>query len=105
MAGVTKEQREEMRQRVAENPPEDDPSYDEVGAFDLDAALDFEAEGWKPEPGAKIIGTVFLTTRTNGGHPEFGGDGGADGMYTMLSIVTDDGEPVNVHCFHTVLAN
>ncbi len=52
------------------------------------------APGWKPEPGAKVIGTVTDVTTL-------------DGTYGVYPIVTVDQEggagPVAVHGFHTVL--
>ena len=53
------------------------------------------AEAWIPDQeGDTIIGTVESVTQRDGEH----------GMYTIVTIQTDDGELVAVHGFGTVLA-
>lgn len=68
----------------------------EVGSNmpDMDTILDTNFEGWKPEPGDKLLGTV-LTVSTS--------DAGGFGAYPLLEIVSDDGEGIALHCFHAVL--
>lgn len=62
----------------------------------LEQALDLDFGGWNPEPGAKLSGTVLYVVESV--DSEFG-------PYPMLGIATDDGEAVNLHCFHTVMRN
>ena len=62
----------------------------------LEDALDLDFAGWNPEPGAKLVGTVLYVVEAV--DSEFG-------PYPMIGVATDDGEAVNVHCFHTVLRN
>jgi hypothetical protein len=59
------------------------------------ALLIQEAEGWKPEKGDEIQGTVLGAKLSSGG--DFG-------PYPILFVLQDD-EPVAVHAFHTVLRN
>lgn len=70
----------------------------------LEDALDFDFAGWKPEPGAKLTGTVVYVTRTDGGHPEFEANS-ADGKYPLVAVITTDGELVSIHAFHSALRN
>jgi hypothetical protein len=68
------------------------------GPIDMEAALDLEAPGWKPEPDEKLIGTVVYTSTTSGSHPEYGD-------YPIVMLITDDGELRTLHAFHSVLRN
>lgn len=59
------------------------------------ALLMAEAEGWKPEAGDEIDGTVLgvkIGTSTFGSYP-------------IVFVLGADEEPVAVHCFHEVLGN
>jgi hypothetical protein len=57
--------------------------------------LESNAEAWKPEEGAKLIGTVVETDERESKH----------GNYPLVVVETDDGDEIAVHCFHTVLKN
>ncbi len=57
-------------------------------------ALDFDFTGWSPDPGAKVSGTVVSKSESSEGDW---------GTYTILNVITDDGEGVAIHCFHTLL--
>lgn len=57
--------------------------------------LDHCAEGWRPEVGDKVIGTIVELDETDGGF----------GTYPVVTILTDEGDEVAVHGFHTVLKN
>lgn len=50
------------------------------------------AEGWRPNPGDRIAGTVVDIAATDGGY----------GVYPIVTLKTSGGE-VAVHAFHTVL--
>lgn len=67
-------------------------------SMSLADAVDLDFQGWTPEPGDKLVGHVLYVGTTTGTSPELG-------SYPIVGIVTDDGEPVNLHCFHTVLRN
>jgi hypothetical protein len=55
--------------------------------------LDSMPEGWRPQPGDKLIAVVIGSeTRTT----EYG-------EYPILTVRTDSGQDVAVHAFHTVL--
>lgn len=80
---------------------------DEVSAVDLahrDAAkdesmfaqLDHTAVGWRPVPGAKIIGELV-------GRFEIDEESAEYGAYPVLEIRTDSGAIIAVHGFHTAL--
>lgn len=58
--------------------------------------LDRDAEGWRPDPGDKIQGTIVdITTRDS----EY-----QDDTYPVLEIKNElDGEYIAVHAFHSVL--
>lgn len=58
--------------------------------------VDLDVEGWRPQPGDKIFGTVKDITDS---------DEGDFGSYPILTILTPSGKYVNVHAFHTVLRN
>jgi len=69
--------------------------HDAIGPQpDMDAILDATFEGWQPKPGDKLTGTI-LTRSTS--------DAGGYGSYPLLEILTDDGQGIALHCFHTVL--
>lgn len=62
------------------------------------------AEGWRPEVGETLVGTVTDITRAWSDYK--------DGWYPIVTIESDkrsskveDGTEVAVHCFHTVLFN
>jgi hypothetical protein len=57
--------------------------------------LDSTAEGWKPSPGDKLIGTVVEVDERTSHY----------GAYPLVVVETDDGDEVAVHGFHTVLKN
>lgn len=56
-----------------------------------------DPEGWRPEVGDVVIGTIDEVTSA---HSEFG-----DGTYPLLIIEKTDGSFVAVHAFHSVLRN
>jgi hypothetical protein len=63
--------------------------------MNLSERLDNFAQAWKPEVGDKLIGEITdLDEREN----EYG-------VYPIVTIVTDEGEELAVHGFHTVLRN
>lgn len=51
------------------------------------------AEGWKPQPGDTVKGTVVALDATDAGY----------GAYPIVTLRRDDGTEAAVHCFHTVL--
>ena len=53
------------------------------------------AEGWRPEEGDTVIGTVVVV---DAGWSDF-----KNGYYPIITVQPDDGAPVAVHCFHDVL--
>src|SRR6266487_2231880 len=55
------------------------------------------AEGWRPEVGDVIIGVVTDIAR---GFSDY-----RESYYPIVTIQPDEGSPVAVHCFHTVLLN
>lgn len=61
----------------------------------LETAGEMEFDGWRPEAGDSIMGTVAYVSTGQGNF----------GEYPMLAVVSRDGEPVMVHAFHTVLRN
>ena len=66
-------------------------------AKSFEEQLDSYPEGWRPQPGDKVIGTIVeIDTRTS----DYG-----QGDYPVLTIALDSGEEVAVHAFHTVLKN
>lgn len=63
--------------------------------IDIDAALEAPpAEGWRPEPGDKIVGVLTAVSTT---------DVGGYGEYPLLTVKKSNGVEVNLFCFHTVL--
>lgn len=60
----------------------------------MEERLDRETKGWKPEPGAKLVGTII--DRVDGI------EGGYE-PYSIIAVETTAGELVDVHCFHTTL--
>lgn len=54
------------------------------------------AEGWKPEEGDTIVGHIQNITASMPGQY---------GIYPIVTLVTEEGELVNVHAFHTTLRN
>ena len=64
-----------------------------MSARSLQDRLDSSAEAWKPNVDDSVIGTVLaVDERTT----EFG-------TYPIVTLMTDDGDEVAVHAFHTVL--
>jgi len=57
-------------------------------------AIDFGAEGWRPNPGDTITGKVTDLTTGQGDYAK----------YPIITLATKDGD-VNVHCFHHTLKN
>jgi hypothetical protein len=53
-------------------------------------------EPWRPSPGDKVIGEV---TEIDERDSDYGDP------YTIITLLTDEGEEVSVHCFHTMLRN
>lgn len=62
----------------------------------LEDRLEGAAEGWRPEPGDRLIGVV---TDISAGHSDYGAD------YPIVTLELADGSEVAVHAFHTVLRN
>jgi hypothetical protein len=60
----------------------------------MEQALDYDFEGWQPEPGDKIMGVVITVTESSEGDY---------GTYPVVSIVTPTLDAVALHCFHSVL--
>ena len=61
-------------------------------SIDITSMLDSFPEGWRPEPGDKLIGVVIgLGSRV-----------GEYGEYPIVSVRTDDGQDFAFHAFHTV---
>ena len=58
-------------------------------------AMDFGTEGWRPEPGDTITGTVEDITSGQGGYAR----------YPIIVLSTKDGDKVAVHAFHHTLRN
>lgn len=54
------------------------------------------AAGWKPNEGDTIMGTIQSITASNPGQY---------GIYPIVTLLTQDGEIVNVHAFHNTLRN
>lgn len=66
------------------------------GMRDLLGQVELDVVGWRPEPGAKVFGTVKDIADSEEG--EFG-------SYPIIVIQTPSGTLVGVHAFHTVLKN
>ncbi len=61
----------------------------------IEDRLDSTAEAWRPKPGERVIGTVVdVDARTT----EFG-------TYPIVVLLTDNGDEVAVHGFHSVVKN
>lgn len=52
-------------------------------------------EGWRPDPGDVLSGEV---TEVAKGWSDY-----TDSYYPIVTLRTDDGKMVNVHCFHEIL--
>jgi hypothetical protein len=63
--------------------------------MNIDDRLDRDVEGWRPNTGDKLIGTVVGITE---GESEYG-------PYPIIEVQVADGRIVGAHCFHTVLRN
>jgi hypothetical protein len=57
--------------------------------------LDRDPTSWRPQPGEKIVGTVVDLATIDRGY----------GDYLVVTLRTDDGDELDVHCYHTVLAS
>lgn len=56
--------------------------------------LNMEAAGWKPEPGATLVGTVIDTSEREG---DFG-------VYPIVTVSPEGGgDPIAIHAFHFTL--
>lgn len=62
--------------------------------MNIDARLDTNAQGWRPEVGEKLVGIILEVSE---GESEYG-------RYPLL-IVDSTGDYIAVHAFHTVLKN
>lgn len=61
----------------------------------IEDRLESVAEAWKPAPGDKLIGQIVdVDSRTT----EYG-------TYPIIVVLTDSGDEIAVHGFHTVLKN
>ena len=68
---------------------------EEDWAAELARKASTSAEGWKPEKGEVIVGTVIDVEFFTGEY----------GTYPIITVETTDGQEVNIHGFHTVLKN
>jgi hypothetical protein len=75
--------------------------YKDMTLSDLATAMS-SAEGWKPEPGDEIDGTVLGIKI---GESDYKREAGKDPRYPIVFVRTDDGKTSAVHCFHAVLEN
>lgn len=66
-----------------------------TGNAPVPEVLDFEPQGWRPNPGDKITGTVKDMTT---------GDGGFQ-RYPIITLSLADGTETNIHAFHHTLKN
>jgi hypothetical protein len=62
----------------------------------LSDRLDSFPEPWRPSPGDKVIGEVVELDERDSDY----GD-----PYTIITLLTDEGTEVAVHCFHQILRN
>lgn len=53
-----------------------------------------DAEGWKPQPGDKVVGKILEISQRDGDY----------GPYKVVTIEKADGVPIAIHAFHSVLA-
>ncbi len=60
----------------------------------LEERLDAPAEGWKPEVGEKLIGTIIDLDERDSQYDEE--------PYTLVTVLNDEGEERAFHGFHTV---
>lgn len=58
----------------------------------LEDRLDSTSEPWKPNEGDKLIGTVVDIDERDGGY----------GSYPIIVVLTDSGDQLAFHAFHTV---
>jgi hypothetical protein len=88
-----------MASKTEESTEPIDETRPEPEGFD---PLDLDAHGWKPEAGAKLWGYVVKVESVPS---EFYDPnvGGSNATYPLVQVLTDDGELVNVHCFHSVM--
>lgn len=54
------------------------------------------ARGWKPDEGDTIVGSIQKISASTPSKY---------GIYPIVLVMTEDGELVNLHCFHNVLRN
>jgi len=64
------------------------------------AAMVADAQGWKPEDGDEIEGTVLAIKQGISDVKQT-----HEGRYPIVFVMRDSGEVVAVHCFQTVLYN
>ena len=88
-------------------PPNTTPSLTnhlpEKTVMTLDDDLDREMQGWRPNAGDRIVGTIEIDERES----KYPKDDGSPSFYPVVTIQADvdDGYDVVVHGFHTVLKN
>ncbi|MGC4050640.1 MAG: hypothetical protein QM757_14790 [Paludibaculum sp.] len=74
------------------------PSKETIVSDPLEDFLDApDAEGWRPEPGDKLVGTIADVSRRLSDYGQ--------GEYPIVTIRTDDGRYVAIHGFHSMLRN
>ena len=62
----------------------------------IDEKLDADfAEAWRPEPGDRLIGEVVSISERAAGY----------GAYPIVTVQPEEGEPLAIHAFRTVLAS
>jgi hypothetical protein len=61
----------------------------------LEDRLNADVEGWRPEPGDQVLGTVIGVDTREGDY----------GPYPYIEVEANDGSYIGVHGFHTVLKN
>jgi hypothetical protein len=66
---------------------------------EMAAMLDRNIIGWRPTPGAKLIGQVTARYEL----PGFADGKNQQPDYVVLEVLTDGGTEIAVHCFHTAL--
>jgi hypothetical protein len=79
---------------LAKRDPEEQRALDAMER--MESALDFDFEGWNPEPGDRVTGVVIYVDSEAGQNNELG-------TYPLVAIVQKDGTPIALHCFHEVL--
>jgi len=72
-----------------------DAAQAELTGIDLELAVQ-AAKGWNPSEGDTVMGKIIKIGSSNPNRY---------GIYPIVTVLTDDGELVNLHCFHSVLKN